>query len=1097
MNKSSYYLSLFCDSRYDNMKVLRNLLKENDYDDLCKIAAKMPSTFSGLISLSFLRRKSYNMLHGKGFLLAKPYEKYTGMLAFIFKQNKSFLNDYIKSREEYEMSLLLGDYTSARTRLNEIKNISCSIWTLEQDIKLERLQKGLSACTKLYDKLYTESGNIYSYMAYIAYISSSIEYSFESDVELNYKGLKEKTEKDICGYVVSHSMPYFTYEYADWVQWDLKTSLFDLYENFILSLNVLDSQIINNEEFKRNILRIYDSVKDKRLMMFLAKNHIKDYFLSEKDKKRETILENYYKGNYKNVIDDYSAYGKDSPWDTALLDIYVKSLLLTKSVCPVKGIDHSTSIVNRIIFYYYNYLCKTDNSQSLYYRNLKTLCYSCYSIYGISHLLDIINGYEKKNVAHMLDDFSKNSYGRTLRAKFTTSNLCLNTKVRSYNEDKELMELQLNPDMLEQEDVFNKLLILLDVGMVASFLKDQVCSYLFSCLISKHRLKEAVCFFVNNKINSSLLDISFDRKKLKENFEDDFDLRNEIPLELSVFYTMIGLDDYKRYMPYKKVLSRCGVKRPSELKFSDNKLLAYFLANVVDTKVLSFHVRRFDTLDDVFEERLKICGLLYDKTSDSIFKDEIAHIYRERSIRKLTKKIDESKINVDVGKIISEGLDEEKVLFELFQSSDETMKYYSSLDSLIKLMNKNGFDIDVLITVDDSQKINYKKSLCEKLFLLLRDRFLCDPKYGLDFFLSTRIRHGTLINQLRNHFQAHNLVTNIIEKNHYKDDAFWSRNMQIKDERDLYYLRKQLKNFSECLDATILHLKDQVIQIKTELINTEKKSTFDFSLSQIRPYIERVFEKSSELDFSEFIRLVFDTLWNITERRLEETKIEIDKIQIDIRQMLDNVEKDITSEFVGKYNLSEFQSAIRSCKTEFQHDMDIVKSWFSINNKSDFSFEIKNVVDACLSVHNRINNYPLNIDLDNLSSTKFKGQYFDMFNDLFHDLFNNVTSYCRSAQEALTCKVSIKERGNFLELKVSNKLLDKDISSIQSTITHIEKQEQAMLLEGMGKKEKSSGIVKISNIVSNLLPGNNSYKNSIENSMFVAEINIQISSIRA
>jgi len=246
MNKCNYYINLFCDSRYDSMKVLRSLLIDNDYDNLCKIAAKMPSTFKGLLSLSFLRRKSYGMLHGKGFLLAKPYEKYTGMLAFIFKQNKSCLSDYIKNREEYEKSLLLGKYSYARTALNNIKNISCSIWTLEQEIKLERLQNGLSSCTELYDRLYKESGNFYSYMAYIAYISSSIEYSFESEVELNYKSFKTESEKDICGYVVSHSMPYFNYEYADWVQWDLRTSLLDLYENFILSLNVLNSTVVNN-----------------------------------------------------------------------------------------------------------------------------------------------------------------------------------------------------------------------------------------------------------------------------------------------------------------------------------------------------------------------------------------------------------------------------------------------------------------------------------------------------------------------------------------------------------------------------------------------------------------------------------------------------------------------------------------------------------------------------------------------------------------------------------------------------------------------------------------------------------------------------------
>lgn len=66
--------------------------------------------------------------------------------------------------------------------------------------------------------------------------------------------------------------------------------------------------------------------------------------------------------------------------------------------------------------------------------------------------------------------------------------------------------------------------------------------------------------------------------------------------------------------------------------------------------------------------------------------------------------------------------------------------------------------------------------------MCLRDRFLSDPKYGLDFFLSTRIRHGTLVNQIRHEFQAHNLVTNIGENNQYKDDEFWTNDMKLQDE---------------------------------------------------------------------------------------------------------------------------------------------------------------------------------------------------------------------------------------------------------------------------------------------------------------------------
>lgn len=1095
MNESKY-ISLFYDSNIDKMRLVHNILFENDYAALCKIEAKTPSTFKGLLSLSFLRRKDYHSINSSGFILSKPYEEYVGMLAFIFKQNAKYINKYIENREKYETSLLFGQYGEAKQFLQEIKAISYSTWTLEQDIKLERLNAGLGACTRLYNKLYKESGNFCSYMAYISYQTSSIEYSFESDIRLHYEKLKASANKDTFGYFVSHCMSFYPYEFSNWVKWDLNSSLLDLYDNFIIALNVIDDEMMSNKTFQANVLHVNEHIKDKRLSTFLMKHGLISYEMTNEDVERECIIRNYYSGNYQAVMEAYPKYGNKNPWDTALLDLYVKSLILLDVPCPL-SIDDNSSIYDKLLIYYYRYLTKDDNRQTLYYRNIKTICYSCYSIYGIAHLWNIINGYETKDIFHIFDKFEQFSYGRSVRGKQTNKNSILDVDVRYFKTDKELMELLLNPALLTKTEVCAVLLDLLKTGKIAVFLKDHVCSFLFKGLIDSGNLSKAVCFFVNNKVNDAKLNILFNKNELKEKFEDDYNLKNEIPLELSVFYTMIGFEDYKRYLPYKKVLSLYGVKHASELIISKNNLLVYFLSNVVDAKVLSLHVQRYDTLNDVLEERMKICKLLYDYTENAIFKDEIAQIYRELSIRSLTKKIDESKIYVDVNKIIAEGLNEEKVLYDLFQNTDESMKYYNSLDSLIKLMTTGGFNIDVFVPVDNSVTINYKYSLCEKLFLCIRDRFISDPKYGLDFFLSTRIRHGTLINQLRHQFQAHNLVTNIGDNNQYKDDEFWANDLNLHDERKLYFVRQKLKNFSKELDAYIFQLKNDVIQIKTELINADKCAAFDFSKGQITSYIQYVFKHSANVKFIGLVNLIFDTLWNITERRLEEVKHVIDDMQVDICKMLVNLEKDISDELSNEYSLTHFQSAIRSCKTDFQHDMDIVKSWFVKNDKTDFSFDIKNVVDVCLRMHNRINTSPLRVSMEIDSKSMLKGAYFDKLNDLFHDLFNNVTSYCKSIQKPLNCKVVIKENDDDITIEVSNKLRENDIQRVQTIIDNFKKKEKNMLLSGMGQRENCSGFIKISNIVTNLLPGNNNYFNRIADSCFVATIYIDLKSIKA
>ena len=1090
------YTSLFYNSSIDKIQLVRKILQDNDYAKLCKIEAKTPTTFKGLLSLSFLRRKNYHSINSSGFILGKPYEEYVGMLAFIFKQNSKYINKYIENREKYETSLLLGQYDEAKQYLQEIKAISYSTWTLEQDIKLERLNSGLGACTRLYNKLYKESGNFCSYMALISYQTSSIEYSFESDIRLHYEKFKASANKDTLGYFVSHCMAFYPYEFSNWVKWDLNSSLLDLYDNFMIALNVVDDEMMSNKTFQANVLHVYEHIRDKRLSTFLMKHGLISYEMTNGDVEREGIIRNYYSGNYQAVMDIYPEYGNKKPWDTALLDLYVKSLILLDAPCPL-AIDDNSSIYDKLLIYYYRYLTKADNRQTLYYRNMKTICYSCYSIYGIAHLWNIINAYETNDIFHMFDKFECFSYGRSVRGKNVSKNSVLDVDIRNYETDKELMELLLKPELLTKAEVFDGLFDLLEAGKVAVFLKDQVCSFLFKRLLDEGKLCKAVSFFVVNKVNDTKLNIQFNKNELKEIFEDDYDLKNEIPLELSVFYTMIGFEDYKRYLPYKKVLSLYGVKHASELNISKNKLLIYFLANVVDTKVLSLYVQRYDTLNDVLEERMKICSLLFDNTDNTIFKDEITQIYRELSIRSLTKKIDESKIYVDVNKIIAEGLNEEKVLFDLFQNTDESMKYYNSLDSLIKLMAKEGLNINIYVPVDNSATINYKYSLCEKLFLCIRNRFLSDPKYGLDFFLSTRIRHGTLINQLRHQFQAHNLVTNIGDNNLYKDDEYWTNDICLHDERTLYFVRQKFKKFSKELDAYIFRLKNEVIQIKTELVNTDKKAAFDFSKDKIASYIKCVFDKSAGLNFAGFVNLIFETLWNITDRRLVEVKHVIDDMQVDICKMLTNLEKDISDELGNEYRLTHFQTAIRSCKTDFQHDMDIVKSWFVKNDKTDFSFDIKNVVDACLRMHNRINTSPLRVNMEIASKSMLKGVYFDKLNDLFHDLFNNVTSYCKSIQKPLNCKVVIKEIDENISIEVSNKLREEDIPEVQNIIDNFKEKEKNMLLSGMGQRENCSGFVKISNIVTYLLPGTNNYFNSIVDSNFVANIFINLKSIRA
>ena len=229
--------------------------------------------------------------------------------------------------------------------------------------------------------------------------------------------------------------------------------------------------------------------------MFIAKNEIRSYCLSSIDTCRENLIIEYYEGKYSDIVVNYPEYNKEYPWDMGVLDLYVKSLILAGISCPIENVNEASSINEKLIYNYYNYLIKKDNSQSLFYRNLITICHSCYSVYGISHFLDILEGYETKDLSHILDAFAKHSFGRSIRGKVPNS-LFLSKKLRNYNEDKELLQLQTCPSLLQDQVVFAQLLNKVKKGNIASFIKDQTCTYLFRKLIEKKQFHDAVCFFV-------------------------------------------------------------------------------------------------------------------------------------------------------------------------------------------------------------------------------------------------------------------------------------------------------------------------------------------------------------------------------------------------------------------------------------------------------------------------------------------------------------------------------------------------------------------------------------------------------------------------
>ena len=110
---------------------------------------------------------------------------------------------------------------------------------------------------------------------------------------------------------------------------------------------------------------------------------------------------------------------------------------------------------------------------------------------------------------------------------------------------------------------------------------------------------------------------------------------------------------------------------------------------------------------------------------------------------------------------------------------------------------------------------NEKTNLFLRMVLDLRDDSTTSKEYGLDLNLSTNIRHGFILRELRGPLVARNLITNkTTELGDYKENSHWLD----KDEDD-YFDRSKLNDalsaFSRNIDAVIENLTRKIIRIRS------------------------------------------------------------------------------------------------------------------------------------------------------------------------------------------------------------------------------------------------------------------------------------------
>ena len=1108
-SKVSTLISQLSNSKINKLNLIVEAFSTLTYDELKKFDSRIPQIFRGLLKIPYLKRKSFSDIFTSGKVLWSNTVDMYGALSIIILNNAKELNKYIALKESLDYATAVQNYQDAYSLLKQIETeIGSSINMTYYLLKLTRLDKGITASTQFYNKICRDN-RMLSGLSNVAFKSASIDIPFEADLDGLYRSLS--TDGEIRDFFTAFVFPYKRTKGDGWLKLLLYTSLIDLYEGFVLQLSSLEPDRLKTAPIAQIILDVTVKIKDRRLSKLKSLVHVDESsersftFIDEME-----LLEHYYSGDYEYVYEKGYDYLKIHPLEGQIIDVFYRSCIKLNRMPD--DIFIPDSLAYRVHTYYHFSLVNEDFSDFLR-SQLKNLCIAWFSIPGLRHIYQLYNDMDAPHTDPIYRNYWRYSYIPEIRdaSFYNDSNEAVDYMISMGYDPNNASQIKILQQILVDE--YNQTFRLLYgfgyddlISYKESFEKHEhipivtgcVVSQLFNGMVSAGMLSEAVDLYVRYRLDNPFIKICINKDDILRTFTDAVDATIADQLKLSVFYTMINADVYKRYLAYKRYLRRSEVSKASDIDDLSDPLLQYFAGKGVDRNVLTLHVLAYDTEDDIVSERIELCKKLYSATSDKIYSEEITSLIKEQEVKTLAQQVNDSKIHVDVQSLINSEFKHEKLMYDTLAEIDDNLLMYEqkNLEWLFEYITKQYEGKSVVLQYE-LPTVKYKRMLLRQMFLNIRDKFLFNPIYGLDKYLSARIRHGTLITQLRNHFLTYSLVTNKKDGGDYQYVNPWTQKRcanLLKSEVD--EINKRMLQFTIWLDDQLKYVKEERIQIRTERNDSKLNGLFDYSDSLMIEMIDGLEDNSNE-SFDSFMYASIDLLWKWTSQVLQNVRAFFQEYEVMVVDEMTNLQTDVVALMGNSTTLiANFKDAITACKTAFQSDVAIVTSWFKPEQANVRFFTIQQAVDTSLAVINRINQDALSFsEIVINDDEKYDGVYFNAFHDVFHDMMNNILGY-EAKRSALKGggKIIVNNIAGKLLIEVSNPIDSADIEGLHS-ILRDQKNFPDLIAGGKTRKENNSGCIKIYSTVMYTLGAKNKYENCVENGHFIAKIEIDKSNI--
>lgn len=980
--KHIFLAQLKAESNYDSFKKAINGIKSHPFGKHAIQASPLPKKRSDL-------RKN-NIIPHSGNLEAE-----IAWLMESIKENSQKIKDFLNLKSQFENDILLCNYDEAEIILNRINTEICfSNWGVESNFILAEEKKGTeNNWLELNETTKNLKDGLSLFLAEQASKKSEQKLSYtryKNSFDNVISGVSDLLKEYLCFKVLYTGYTGFR-NYSFIINVESVSSVLDRYlilVDILTEIAIADNNNLVNKVTKELLEYIPNDSRLQQLLN-LVSTDFKDIQI---DEELSNYLVQYTCGNYEYCLNKAESIIKEFPTSIESYLIFVKSLIELKYEYREITDAHN---INSIAFDLFNVYSKNLNYSSSI-ENLLKVSQKYFNFKFGKQLFSIIS-----RIIKLRDENNNHVLLYSVNSDFTNSallsdSILFHAKIRENVFSKiELMSFSnifdLNRCIAEgdyKKIIDNNDFSLLrkpvyiakaiknscDNNKLINFIENienkeelsihsqwELVELLYYAYIEENELQKAIAIFIHNYFKNKNITANLNSNILLLNIQKGNVFIESI--DLPIFYSIVCPDIYEQYVKYDDYVESIGINRPMEILIKhdiEQEKIIYFLREICTIEILH-HSLNFEGTDDIENERIDILKYLIgvDSEHETEYIEEITEISQRSKIRKAIREVNKGRITIN-SQLLKNSIDGEiKDNFlrfrELVNFSEEHKLH--SIDPTNELLN-NYFDSmqekklrDRYVIINDPAFISFKS-----MFLEIRDKFILSKDFGLDGYLSTRIRHGTLINHIRSNFESLHLISQKRE-DIYIDNEYWNKKLPSSLAGKKDEIQQCLKLFSKRVDDLTEYLIKELIQIKTEKHTLKQKALFDYTFDDKTLAYLFIEIKMSSNSHTAFLNVVLEYLEATTEfllKRIRDLfKNEITEKYTSIVNELDVSIRDV----IGVYPFVDLTSSIVKCQTNIQNEILNIVEWFSIANpSSELILDIETIIQTAIEITNTI--YP-------------------------------------------------------------------------------------------------------------------------------------------